>query len=285
MIDSFFTIGSSHYVCQDYMLSGFLNENQGYVILCDGCSTAIDSDFGARLLAKAAEMVLKHEGVSPDQENFGSKVIEKAFDAACYLNIPKESLAATLLIAVQDTESVKTYLAGDGVIAAKTRTGDIVVYIYDSDNNAPYYLKYLIDPSSRQDYFDLFGKTLNCKEYLIDKNFNAKMLGKTSMPCEVPARIEFRNDDFEFVAIMSDGSLSFLANVETETSKTNKIIDINLILKELFSFKNFTKGFVKRRCQMAWKKFHSQGWYNFDDFSIGVIKTPEKESNNVSPDH
>ena len=51
---SFFTIGSTHLVCEDYALHG-----KDYVILSDGCSNGggprIHTDWGSRILCKAAE--------------------------------------------------------------------------------------------------------------------------------------------------------------------------------------------------------------------------------------
>ena len=52
--DVFYAIGSTHHVCQDFAVA-----NGDFVILSDGCSSAKDSDWGARLLVKACHNVIK----------------------------------------------------------------------------------------------------------------------------------------------------------------------------------------------------------------------------------
>lgn len=269
MIDSFFTIGHSHHVCQDYVF-----HNNDYVILSDGCSGVADSDFGSRILAKSAEIIMK-SGISIEEEDFGKKVISKATAIANEMSLPSHSLAATLLIAVRHENSIKTYLAGDGVIAARNKAGYIVYHVFNSDYSAPFYLEYLTNPSSKIEYIDKFGKVINQKDYLLLPDNVTKMLGKTYMPCDMPIHMEFSDSEFDLVAIMSDGFLSFLEDIKTETSKTTKPVDLSLILRELFDFKNYTKGFLKRRCQIAFRKFAEKQWKNYDDFSIGIIKNRE----------
>ena len=52
--ESIFEQGSTHEVCEDYAIQG-----GGYTILADGCSNGggprIDTDWGSRILCKAAE--------------------------------------------------------------------------------------------------------------------------------------------------------------------------------------------------------------------------------------
>ena len=58
VVDSHFVKGSSHLVCQDYSSSGFTFNGIPYIIISDGCSTAKDSDVGARLLVRATEQAI-----------------------------------------------------------------------------------------------------------------------------------------------------------------------------------------------------------------------------------
>ena len=52
--DHYYTIGNSHSVCQDYAISGLV-ENGAYAILSDGCSSSPDVDVGARMLSLSAK--------------------------------------------------------------------------------------------------------------------------------------------------------------------------------------------------------------------------------------
>ena len=52
--DHLFWAGDSHKVNQDYCLSGS-KSGLHYAIVSDGCSSSPDTDFGSRILAKAAE--------------------------------------------------------------------------------------------------------------------------------------------------------------------------------------------------------------------------------------
>jgi len=51
--DSYFEIGSTHLVCQDYALSG-LYKDMCYGIVSDGCSSAENSEIGAQILCHGA---------------------------------------------------------------------------------------------------------------------------------------------------------------------------------------------------------------------------------------
>ncbi len=53
--DSFFTIGKSHDICEDYACNGVFNDEIAYVIVCDGCSSSTHTDFGSRILSKSIE--------------------------------------------------------------------------------------------------------------------------------------------------------------------------------------------------------------------------------------
>ena len=56
--DCYFEIGHSHTICEDYALTGKINENLSYAIVCDGCSASDTVDLGARILAHTAREYL-----------------------------------------------------------------------------------------------------------------------------------------------------------------------------------------------------------------------------------
>ena len=83
--DSYFCIGSTHDVCQDYAIS---SPDRLRAIISDGCSSAPDTDFGSRLLVKAKERNF--------YENDDS-IILSARNSADAIGLHDITLTATLL--------------------------------------------------------------------------------------------------------------------------------------------------------------------------------------------
>ena len=54
--DSYFEIGNTHMVCQDYALNGSSPDNRlHYSIVSDGCSSSKHSEIGAQILCHVAQ--------------------------------------------------------------------------------------------------------------------------------------------------------------------------------------------------------------------------------------
>jgi hypothetical protein len=261
--DTFFTIGSTHKICQDYA-----SHNLGecpYVIISDGCSSAKDSDFGSRLLAKAAERNIGKNGIE-----FFTDTLNLADGYRKTLNLHSEALTSTLIVAKKEKEYVRIQGVGDGVIATKNKNGKIHIIEYKFANNAPYYLRYELDKSLKQIYLDKFSGEFTKTEYFITQeeiteSYVSDKINKTFFFSELCV------GDFEIVAIMSDGVSSFVRPTNGDTHKFFELIPLQEIVKEVLGFKNFTGEFVQRRCQRMFKLFKEKGWQNTDDFSIGVI--------------
>jgi hypothetical protein len=63
--DSYFEIGSTHQVCQDYALA-YASDDFAYAIMSDGCTSSLNTDIGARLvsvIARDAINYLNHRGL------------------------------------------------------------------------------------------------------------------------------------------------------------------------------------------------------------------------------
>jgi len=81
-LDSFFFIGDSHEICEDYAVSGIHHLNEAetnivpYGIVGDGCSAAKNVDFGSRFLVKAAENNIQH--FFSNFDSFPSIVLQEA---------------------------------------------------------------------------------------------------------------------------------------------------------------------------------------------------------------
>lgn len=278
---SFFTIGSTHLVCEDYALHG-----PDYVILSDGCSNGggprIHTDWGSRILCKAAEehiQLLKvTKGVIPNVMDFFKQVMETAsMQVSMYPNLDPRCLTATLLIAYKvDDESILTLMFGDGVIGAKKRDGNWIAREIHFDKSAPYYPKYEFNPSEKEQYFQEFGSQQRKEINYFGKSFEDVEPVQHSLEFCCYSLSLFDISQTEFVFIGSDGLSSFYEQEISATSKLNKKMDLIEPLKLLLDFRNFQPGFVERQYQWTFKtnregSFGKKGWVNSDDVSLGVI--------------
>lgn len=276
--DVFFTMGTTHKICQDYAIARN-HETSPLVLLSDGCSSAPDTDFGSRLLVKAAEPNVYEKSFECRTDPFLRSTLTNAHTFCRTLQLPDESLCATLLVARIEGNFFKTLCVGDGVVAARHNSGAIFVYEYQFESGAPYYLRYEIDPKIKEDYFKQFGKKGKQLFYTVDPKGVVDSTKETPLPFdETTVCFEecFELDEFDLVAIFSDGVSSFVKQSVTSTTKQNVAVPTIDIVKEILSFKGFTGDFVQRRCQRAFKTFRENHYQNCDDFSVAVIAKDKK---------
>ena len=280
--DVFFTQGSTHKICQDYAISNRRDKDgnilgPAFVVVCDGCSGAEDSDFGARLLARAA---VKYNDRFLTNDQRLNRILATADMYRQSLSLPIQSLCATLLTAVETTHNIEVSIVGDGVVYARRRDGTAVIYEYRYPFGAPYYLRYSLSQQDEEEYGKKFGWCRITVVYAItgeetkivrsELNNGRPSDGLPALSC-MPAFRTFDKSIFDLVAIMSDGASAFERFNETNTGREPVSIPMADVLKEMTSFKNYNGEFVQRRCQKALKQCRANGWQNMDDFSIGAI--------------
>ena len=273
--DSYFKIGSSHPICQDFATSGLL-KSIPYTIIADGCSGAKDSDWGARLLVRSLS-----ENIYPGPLTDAYQIAGRLSQSHCRtLNLPNEALTATLLsVSVVETGTPHRFQAaifGDGCIVARRNDGTLEVISHEFSTGAPYYLRYNLDQESHLQYCKEFGEG----QLLI----TSTELGGTASKSH-PINVETLNvnngdtlyiydfpiSEYNLVAVLSDGVKSFEKKVKTDTQISTTTVPMYSILLELFQFKGYAGHFVQRRCIKQFKVFEELGWSHFDDFSIGVM--------------
>jgi hypothetical protein len=293
-VDSFFSIGSTHKVCQDYVIHGKDQNGSPYVILSDGCSSAPDTDFGARILCKTVQTLHLTQSdlkifCDISIEDFFSEALRRSIIFQGIMNLDVDSLSATLIFLKLENNNFKVYSVGDCVIAAKNKDGSLKIIQYEFLSGAPYYLRYEHghrdgddlesifekDSTLRNDYLAKFGDSVNKKTYYEKDG---------QIVCE-NEKINFSNyyfedtfscDDYNLVAIMSDGASSFQQIVTTETSKKNVSVELYPVIYDLLAYKGVFGEFVQRRCQKVLKQLKNNGISHYDDFSIGAISINEK---------
>lgn len=276
--DTFFTIGKTHTICQDYAEHG-----SDHVIVSDGCSSAPESNIGAILLSRAAKLYLKNFAVKDvATQIFTQNVLANATAYARAMELHPDSLLATLLVAKKVNNDIKVVVAGDGVVAARRRgTTNWMVCEYTYPSGAPFYLRYTLNPADEDNYIKQFGITVRHTVNDVDvatgevvKGFSALFENKSSGSLG-PYFLTFPLDEYDAVAVLSDGSQSFLRTETGVTSKQPASVPLHTVLSKLLHFKNYAGAFVQRRCKAAFKQFGLDNWHNSDDLSVGVIYHPE----------
>lgn len=262
--DACFWIGKTHKVCQDYARAGLTRDGSPYAIVSDGCSSSPDTDFGARLLAVAAEVQLQ-AGVMPNAE----RTVEMLRCNLEWHGLSSRCFDATLITALLDKDQVRVRMWGDGVIAARRRDGKIAVCTVDHTKNAPGYLSYLLDKDRQRDYFAEFGN-----EYRVTRWSSANEEGWVAdIGIEAPLKDwSFGVNDYDLVAVLSDGVQTFQCLSQTETSR--QLIDVpsEEVLRELLDVKSVRGEFIQRRThKFLTKVCPSRLWHHADDLAIAAI--------------
>jgi len=256
-VDHFLRIGTSHKVCEDYIIS---NEKPfPYVILSDGCSSSINTDMGARILTHLTKQYLKNEiymlNILIKYNNLMANwIIHESKSITETMGLDKSCLDATLLFLYAIDNSIYVYMYGDGYLITVDLQNKISFYEISYSNNAPYYLSYRLDGKRNLLYKESNPiKTIITNEVPLACDYNTTFIKELPM------------NKYKGVFIASDGLSSFI-------NKDGERHDIEEILKEITSFKNINGEFIKRR--MGSKKgvintFQEMGITHYDDLSIG----------------
>ena len=262
--DSFFTMGKTHNVCQDYALHG-----PGYAIVSDGCSGSPDTDFGSRFMAFGAKKSISIE----NNEAFVLEALKKAVEYGRSLELNSNHLDATLLAARVIGTNVNALMAGDGIIAAKNKDGIIVVIEVNYAGGAPLYLNYLNDTDRLAYLRESYDLTKTIKKTLI-YNDGVDMVSELKSVNLIES-FDFPIAEYDFVSVMTDGATQFQKQMITQTSKTYDSVNTIDVIRELMNIKGVVGPFVERRCKAFLRDCTRNGTIFNDDFSIATIYTGE----------
>ena len=277
--DSFFAIGKTHRINQDYVLTNDREKGEikgdPFAIVCDGCSTAPNTDFGARLLALSAK-----NGIKNGKNPLG--IITTAEVYCRTLGLPPASLSATLLMAYLNYNQalnpefkpvMRVTIIGDGVVAVKYKDGRLTIKEIKFPSNAPYYLKYELNATDRIEYYGKFGTKSEIKSITFDKGgkeVECKTL-ESDIAIDPAYHMDFVLEDVVFIALMSDGAGSFQKIVRSATSVFPKSVETVEAVKRLTNFKNYHGEFVQRNVKRALEDMTKEEWQHMDDLSVAAI--------------
>ena len=286
-IDTFLKIGHSHEICQDYILSG--TDPFPYIILADGCSSAKDSDIGARILCHTALRFLKEHQSRMNiltEDYIAQRIILDAAVTKAKFYTGFDSLDATLIIAVKISGIYKIYMFGDGVIYWITPEDNTDYCQINYKPNAPGYLRYRIND---------FQKYMDAHVAQFVNTRNHEQVYEDALR---PHYFEIHEGDVQHLMIASDGVESFVYKPEVMykrlylellgTIRDSRRMSIDLVTPDIIkpektkydyldvcdlitNFKS-TKGvFLKRRVKKVLKEYLRDGFINDDDLSIGCF--------------
>lgn len=266
--DSYFSIGTTHRICQDYSLNGSRNDGYGeWASVSDGCSGSAFTDFGSRILVHSLKYSL--------YQQFNSSLLLKDAlkDAPAinsYCNLPEQALDATLFHLFIESDSglcnYKKYTIsafGDGAII-KIRNDNAIEFTYiEYPSGAPLYLNYYSNPKRFKAYTDEFGLQRKIYNYVFTDNIVTDF--KVDTDCNGEGLTESGLcDDYKAILVTSDGISSFIG-------PNNTPIEITVLVRELCNFKSYKGEFIKRRMNGFKNYCEKEGWKHTDDFSMAGI--------------
>jgi hypothetical protein len=264
--DHHFEIGKDHTVCEDYAASAAA-ETCAYAIVCDGCSSSPDVDFGARALALSAKRTLLNIGGGDMQYDlFGKVTIRNLEHIGDTIPLNPKALDATLLVAFVKDKNFKVHLFGDGVFFHKTATTLRIVHV-DFESNKPAYLSYYLDKLRLKEYEDTVLESKHVLDISLYLNGDA---GKDAIEVEnyikpfEPVTFEGLVEPGDILGVMSDGVNSFRKGDGSELGWAG-------IVQEMIDFKTTEGVFVNRRISAMKRKQAKDLITHGDDISMAAI--------------
>jgi len=291
-------MGNSHSVCEDYALSGKINDHIHYVIVCDGCSSSDNVDVGARIIAHSTKEFLKMNYKSVSKINdtgnivriaLQNYILSCAFVAGKQMGLNSNFLDSTLVVAISDGIITRSFIFGDGGVIVRNVSGAISYYRMEFNSGAPFYISYLLDKPRREAYIEEYGS-----EYVFEK-YTETFLGVNSENTTRIHDIDYNNfpypcyesctDDIQSISVVSDGIHSFLdINTSFPTSASpSQDVDYMEMVDKFTAFKNFKGEFVKRRLKKIETECKRIDRTHFDDISISSIYMVENQDETVNP--
>ncbi len=254
--DQYYTIGSTHTVCEDYIIQG--NVPSPFIVLSDGCSSSKNTDVGAKILALTTKQILANAKKWPlDYLEFGQLLINTGLKTVKKLNLSEEVLDATVILAFLHEDNIIVYMYGDGCLFTKEHTGKINTIEVEFTHNAPYYLTYWNNKERLLGYSSYEPNPL----VLIDFEY-----GKSELkPFQTQLIFKFPLEKFKYIAIASDGA-SQCINFDQQ----NKI-PIYKIANDLLKFQDITDKFVEQNTKDVLQQYAQQSIYPADDLSVGIF--------------
>jgi hypothetical protein len=288
--DSYFGIGYSHKICEDYALSGVV-DGCGYAIVSDGCSSSKESDVGARLLAHVARdaiLYLNKRKLLEDEvfikeafkTTFEEIILKKCLEVKDTLRFTCDIFDATLLVAIYVPDRyIVLFSYGDGYFLFKKIDGNINVVKLEFESGAPYYLSYEMSHDKKRAYELQYGSYAFTKTVEQDIVTGKGMSFFNRVRCVTPMCHSCYSvlDDYaqySTVVLASDGIGTFQddprAPIPLGKPERQKYA-LYEIVPELIAYKNPVGEFVTRRMNRINQDHAKSGIVHVDDISFASL--------------
>jgi len=274
--DSYYEIGSSHKVCQDYCIS--IEEDKiAYAILSDGCSSSKDSAIGACLLSITAKSVISHlkDRMSIRSSSyistFSSILISKIKDIQSSLNISSYMLDATLLVNIIEKETFLCFGWGDGFFISKDTDDNILIKDISYYDEAPYYPSYDIDPTRKSLYQLMYSdksvitRATTCLDN--EGGYRYSNCIQINNPFSPVLIAEGDKVNIKSITLCSDGLKTYYKKDDKEKKKLNT----QFIIPKILDYKSTKGEFVTRRMSRLKKEMIEAQIQHSDDISCTTI--------------
>lgn len=274
--DSFFTIGSSHDICQDYAMTYFSGDT-AISMISDGCSMiCVDgnpvphhlSDVAARIVCLAAKSAAKQLISRPGRRDISDAFVELINKSL----INAKNMFGTSSCLGDATLSIVSYRQGS--IPCVTTIGDGVTHYQDDNTNViitrkyepnmPAYFSYLIDGDNAYWHKD------NIPTLTRVTSFYSREWEFISSDSDTICNSLFTTDNIglapeaKSISVFSDG-------ISDITLPSGDKMPVDIVVQTLTSFKRYGGQFVRRRMKAQLRRWASEGIHPCDDTSMATI--------------
>ncbi len=289
--DHYFHIGEAHLgqglPCQDFAYSEVVGD-AAFAIVADGCSTGGMTDVGSRVVALAAAQAVREyaQGLASDVGEISalirSATLVTMSTVRRTLALHQQDLLATCVYAAVTPAGGFVHLQGDGVVAFKYVTGQIILLRYDWDDNMPCYPVYGFnnfvqfiaaqggDATAQRLHIESWEYNPDTQQF-VHVDTEGVALGNAVRGLTLPIMPEVLANGLEFVAVFTDG----VTQIEGQDWK-QAVID-------LLAFKNVAGAFAKRRMIRHIKDSQKSGRGPMDDIAYSVIRIAEGGQHATQP--
>lgn len=263
-VDSYFCIGQTHKVCQDFACN-LRYQDRALGFISDGCSSAPDTDFGSRFMANAARSL-----VSKPELDFHPIHVAQGYAAA--MEMDPNCLHATLgKVEVSHHGNFTASLEGDGfIIARRKEDKKLVVIGIEFSDNTPWYPFYRLDKIHRDSFA---SHAVTIREMLLDGadvvECNEGTFGIDKLDDCVYSR-EFCREEYDLAAVGSDGLSQYMKKSDLHYGRMTPI-PIAEVFNEFFGGMNCNGVFIERAFNKVKRNFSKRDIHPQDDVSLAAV--------------
>jgi hypothetical protein len=263
--DSHFVMGASHRICEDYTLHG-KTDNLVWYIVCDGCSSSVNTDVGARLLAHILGKNITEIYNAQNREQTIIGYAKEVEGMLVNMGLNSQSLMVTLHIGITDGSNMTILSMGDGF--DWYYTGQRLVVMNRNYYNLPYYVGYRLNESDNTHYISEGGG------FCIPTTIINTDITREKESHEPVFLVEYTLPIHDIISFGSctDGIDSFIVMFADA-----KNISSYSVVEQLTQIASPTKGFITRRLIRILDGLNKKGLKPNDDIGVGAIYVVEHE--------